>query len=97
MVHPVVNVIEEQAAAVFEGLDPGKEPYVLVFLLRPSAAAGPAGEGKPHEEAYEVYMRATACSMNAFVHKAKEHGREARSKLSKSFIGEVSRRFCVRW
>ncbi len=39
MAHPVVNVTEEQAAAVIAGLDPGKEPYVLVFLLRPSAEA----------------------------------------------------------
>ncbi len=42
MVHPVANVTEEQAAAA--GLDPDKEPYVLVFLLRRSDEAGPAGE-----------------------------------------------------
>ncbi len=46
MAHPVVNVTEEQAAAAIEGLDPDKEVYVLVFLLRPSAEAGAAGEGE---------------------------------------------------
>jgi hypothetical protein len=45
MAHPVVTATEEQAAAAIAGLDPDKEPYVLVFLLRPSADAGPAGEG----------------------------------------------------
>ncbi len=47
MVHPVVNVTAEQAAAAIAGLDPDTEPYVLVFLLRPSDAAGPAGEAVP--------------------------------------------------
>ncbi len=47
MVHPVVSVTEEQAAAAIAGLDPDTEPYVLVFLLRPSDEAGPAGEAKP--------------------------------------------------
>ncbi len=42
MVHPVVNITEEQAAAAIEGLDPDKVPNVIVFLLRPSADAGPA-------------------------------------------------------
>ncbi len=45
--HPVVNVTVEQAAAAIDGLDPDKVPWVVVFLLRPSADAGPAGEGKP--------------------------------------------------
>jgi hypothetical protein len=40
--HPVVTVTEEQAAAAIACLDPGKEPYVIVFLLRPSDDAGPA-------------------------------------------------------
>ncbi len=33
MAHPVVNVTEEQAAAAIAGLDPDKEPYVLVCIL----------------------------------------------------------------
>ncbi len=40
--HHVVNVTEEQAAAAIAD----REPYVLVFLLRPSAEAGAAGEGE---------------------------------------------------
>ncbi len=49
MVQPVVNVnvTKEQAAAVIAGLDTNKEPWVLVFLLRPSDEAGPAGEAVP--------------------------------------------------
>ncbi len=47
MAHPVVNVTAEQAAAAIEGLDPDKVPNVIVFLLRPSAEAGPAGEVQP--------------------------------------------------
>ncbi len=47
MAHPVVNVTEEQAAAAIEGLDHDKVPNVIVFLLRPSDEAGPAGEAKP--------------------------------------------------
>ncbi len=39
MAHPVVNVTEEQAAAAIAGLDPGKVPYVLVCILRPSDEA----------------------------------------------------------
>ncbi len=31
MAHPVVNVTEEQAAAAVAGLDPDKEPWVVVF------------------------------------------------------------------
>jgi hypothetical protein len=37
MAHPVVNVTEEQAAAAIAGLDPDKEPYVLVCMLRKGA------------------------------------------------------------
>ncbi len=110
MAHPVLNVTEEQAAAAIAD----REPYVLVFLLRPSAEAGAAGEGehavqgaalssgkkrkaeggthqpggwtlkeeeavrqaceatkgRPYEEAYKVYKRATARSMNSFVKRA---------------------------
>jgi hypothetical protein len=42
MAHPVVNVTEEQVAAAIAGLDPDKEPYLIMFLLRPSVEAGPA-------------------------------------------------------
>ncbi len=47
MAHPVVNVTEAQAAAVIDGLDPDKEPWVIVCILRPSADAGPATEAGP--------------------------------------------------
>jgi hypothetical protein len=33
-----------------------------------------ATKGRPYEMAYEVYMRATARSVNAFITKAKELG-----------------------
>jgi hypothetical protein len=47
MTHPVVTCTEEQAAAAVAGLDAVKEPYVIVFLLRPSDEAGPAREAEP--------------------------------------------------
>ncbi len=38
MVHPVVNVTAERAAAVIAGLDPAKEPYTLGLEGHPSPA-----------------------------------------------------------
>ncbi len=37
----------EQAAAAIAGLDTDKVLWVIVFLLRPSADAGPAREAEP--------------------------------------------------
>ncbi len=86
MAHPVVNVTAEQAAAAIAGLDPDKVPNVIVFLLDRGGGiqargldpqvrqACEATKGQGYEEAYEAYKRATARSMNAFVHKARQLG-----------------------
>ncbi len=71
MAHPVVRVTKEQAAAAIAGLDPDKVPNVIVFLLRPSDEAGPAGEVEPIQGATLSRMVTDlAHAMDAFVRRA---------------------------